>query len=267
MDLSWIHFTILVISGLFVGFINTLAGGGTIISLSVFMLFGLDPVMANGTNRVAVLLQNTTAVANFAGKKMIDWAKSLRLAIPVILGSMVGTLLVSVIPTTFFNYIFGVVIFLFAIMLLVKPERWLHEKAQLIRKPLRFGHYFVFFLIGIYAGFIHIGVGYMILFMLIWGTGNELVKANAIKNFLVLAYIPFSIAIFAWQGNICWTYGLIHSIGNIIGAQIGSMIAIKKGAGFIRWIMLALILFVILQLFGIIDPTSLSEWLLENSNK
>jgi len=261
MDLTWIHFVILIISGLLVGFINTLAGGGAIISLSVFMFFGLDPITANGTNRVAVLMQNTTAVINFGRKKLIDWHKASKFVVPVVLGAIVGTIFANIITNTYFNLIFGIVIIFFTIMLIVNPDRWLNEKKDLIDKPIRFWHRFLFFLIGIYAGFIHIGVGYLFLFMLILGTGNELLKANAMKNFLVLVYIPFSIAIFAIQGNINWTYGLIHSIGNIMGAYIGSMIAIKRGAGFIRWIMIALTFLVILQLLGIIDPTSISEWI------
>lgn len=261
MDLTWIHALMLIISGLFVGFINTLAGGGTIISLSVFMFFGLPPVVANGTNRVAVLLQNMTAVINFSRKKMIDWNKALRLAIPIIPGAVLGAFLANLISNTYFNYIFGIVVIVFAILLLVKPDKWLKEQENLIRKPLRFWHYMIFFLIGIYGGFIHVAVGYMILFALIIGTGNELLKANAIKNFLVLVYIPFSLAVFAFEGNVNWTYGLIHAIGNIIGAQVGALIAIKKGAPFIRYMMLILLAVVILQLFGVLDPEAIAVWL------
>jgi len=261
MELTWVHFVILIISGLVVGFINTLAGGGAIISLSVFMLFGLDPITANGTNRVAVLMQNTTAVINFAGKKLIDWHKGFKIAISVILGAITGTVFANIMTIPYFKFIFGIIIIFFTIMLIINPNRWLHEKENLVNKPLRLWHHFLFFLIGIYAGFVHVGVGYFFLFMLILGMGNELVKANAMKNFLVLTYIPFSIAIFAIQGNINWTYGLIHSIGNIIGAQIGSLMAIKRGAGFIRWIMIILTFFVVLQLFGVINPITIWEWI------
>ena len=265
MDLTWIHFVVLIASGLLVGFINTLAGGGTIISLSVFMLFGLDPVTANGTNRIAVLMQNTTAVVNFSRKKLIDWTKAFKFTTSIILGAIVGTIFANIVSTNYFNVIFGIGIILFTILFIIEPYHRLKEKENLKDKPLRFWHHLVFFLIGIYAGFIHVGVGYFILFMLTLGTGNELVKANAMKNFLVLVYIPFSIVIFAIQGNINWTYGLIHSIGNIIGAQIGSMVAIRRGAGFIRWVMIVLVFLIVLQLFGVIDPSSISEWLAKNN--
>jgi uncharacterized protein len=261
MDLTWIHVVILVCSGLVVGFINTLAGGGTIISLSVFMFFGLPPVMANGTNRIAVLLQNITAVANFSKKKMIDWNKALRLAVPITLGGVAGAFFANIISNVFFNYFFGFVIVLVGITLIFNPKRWLNEKENLVRKALKWWHYLLFFFIGIYGGFIHVGIGYLIMGSLVLGTGNELTKANAIKNFLVLSYIPLSLVIFAVQGNVNWEYGLIHGIGNIAGAQIASSIKFKHSGNLIRYIMIALIIVVILQLFQVINPQILSDWL------
>lgn len=261
MDLTWIHFAILIISGIIVGFINTLAGGGTIISLSVFMFFGLPPLVANGTNRIAILLQNITAVANFAGKKLIDWKRASLLALPIILGAMTGASMAKIVTNDIFKYIFGVVILFMGVMLVLKPDRWLKGKENLLNNPIRWWHYLIMFIIGIYGGFIHIGIGYIFLAFLVLLSGYDLVRANAMKNFLVLAYIPFSLVVFALNGHVNWTFGLIHSIGNIIGAQIGSMIAIKKGAALIRYIMLLLMIIVILQLFGVISPTAISEWM------
>ncbi|MEG1556131.1 MAG: sulfite exporter TauE/SafE family protein [Bacteroidales bacterium] len=229
MDLSWIHVIVLICSGLLVGFINTLAGGGTIISLSVFMFFGLPPMVANGTNRIAVMLQNTTAVINFQRKKIIDWNKGLHLMVPIILGAVLGALFANQVSNTIFNYAFAVIAFLVGVTIIFKPDRWLKEKENLVHAPLRIWHYLLFFVIGIYGGFMHVGIGYMILAGLVLGTGNELIKANALKNLLVLSYVPFSLIVFAIQGNVCWSYGLIHAIGNIIGAQIAAQFAIKKG--------------------------------------
>lgn len=259
MDLSWVHVCVLILSGLLVGFINTLAGGGTIISLSVFMFFGLPPIVANGTNRIAVLLQNITAVINFQRKKLIDWYKALHLALPIIIGSILGALLANVISNNFFRYFFAVVVVAVGATVILKPDRWLKEKEQLVHKPLNLWHYLLFFVIGLYGGFMHVGVGYMILAGLVLGTGNELVKANAIKNFLVLSYIPFSLLVFALEGNVCWTYGLIHSIGNIIGAQIASQMAVTKGGKLIRYIMIVLMVVVVLQLLGVISPHTIIQ--------
>ena len=254
MELTWISIIILICSGILVGFINTLAGGGTVISLSVFMFFGLPPLVANGTNRIAIIFQNATAVAYFQKNKLIDWQKIFRFAVPVITGSLTGAAIAGVISNKLFLYIFAGVVILFGIAMLFNPDRFIHEKKDLVKRKVSVLQYFIYFLIGIYGGFVHVGIGYMFLAALVLMNGYDLLKANVFKNVLVLCYVPFSVFVFALQGNICWTYGLVHAIGNIIGAWLAARLAIKKGAPFIRYIMLILIVIVILQMFGIITP-------------
>jgi uncharacterized membrane protein YfcA len=106
--------------------------------------------------------------------------------------------------------------------------------------------------LGVYGGFVHVGIGYLFLAVLVLINGYNLLKANILKNVLVLFYVPFSLLVYVAQGNVCWSYGLIHAIGNIIGAWLAAQLAIKKGAGFIRYILIILIGIVILQLFGVI---------------
>lgn len=255
---SWWQVAILICSGLIVGFVNTLAGGGTILSVSIFMLFGLPPTVANGTNRIAVVLQNMTAVYNFGRNKIIDWQRGWRLAIPTALGAVAGAIAANYISNEHFTTVFGFVAIMVAIMLIVNPKRWLKGNMQMLEKPIRWWNYPLFFAIGIYGGFIHVGVGYFLITALVFGTGHELLKSNTLKNLLVLAYVPLSLIVFAISGNVCWTFGLVHAVGNIIGAEVASRLAIKKGAKLIRYIMIAIIAVVILQLFGIIDTQSLS---------
>jgi len=251
MELTWISIIILICSGILVGFINTLAGGGTVISLSVFMFFGLSPLVANGTNRIAIVFQNATAVAYFQKNKLIDWRKIIHFAIPVILGSLTGAAIAGLISNKLFLYIFAGVVILFGIAMLFNPDRFIHERTDLIESKISVLQYFIYFLIGIYGGFVHVGIGYIFLAALVLMNGYDLLKANVLKNVLVLCYVPFSVFVFALQGNICWSYGLIHAVGNIIGAWLAAHLAIKKGVPFIRYIVLVLIVIVILQMFGV----------------
>ena len=101
--MSWLVITALIVSGIFVGFINTLAGGGTIISLSLFMFLGLPANIANGTNRVAVILQNLTSVSEFRRKKVLDFKKGNKLAIPTMVGAVVGAQIASDINEAIFR--------------------------------------------------------------------------------------------------------------------------------------------------------------------
>lgn len=253
MDLTWVHIIILIISGLIVGFINTIAGGGTIVSLSVLMFLGLPPVVANGTNRVAIIAQNITAVANFHRKKLIDWKKSFKLAMPVLLGTFIGAIIGNHISNDFFKYVFGFIAIFFAVSLVFQPDRWIKGKESLMRKKVSPAMYILFFFIGIYGGFIHVGIGYFFLASLVLGAGYDLLRANAMKNLLVLLYVPVSLLIFAKAGNVNWTYGCIHAIGNVIGAQLAVHFAVRKGARFVRYIMIFLVFIVILQFFGLIN--------------
>jgi len=252
MELTWISIIILICSGFIVGFINTLAGGGTVVSLSVFMFLGLPPMVANGTNRIAIVFQNTTAVTYFQKNKLIDWQKIKHFAIPIILGSITGAAIAGYISNRWFQYIFAGMVILFGISMICNPDRYIHERPGLVDRKVSSLQHIVFFLLGIYGGFVHVGIGYLLLAVLVLINGYDLLKANVLKNVFVLCSVPFSLLIYALQGNVCWSFGLVHAIGNIIGAGIAARLAIKKGAPFIRYIVLALIGIVILQLLGVI---------------
>ena len=252
MELTWISIIILICSGIIVGFINTLAGGGTVVSMSVFMFLGLPPLVANGTNRIAIVFQNMTAVAYFHKNKLIDWHKILQLAVPLVVGSLTGALLAGYISNKWFQYVFAGVVILFGVSMLVNPNKYIYEKIHLVNKKPSPIQYLIFFFLGIYGGFVHVGIGYLLLAVLVLINGYDLLKANVLKNVLVLCYVPFSLIVYALQGNVYWGFGLVHAIGNIIGAGLAARLAIKKGAPFIRYILLILIVIVILQLVGVI---------------
>ncbi len=251
--MTWIEVVALIISGLFVGFINTLAGGGTIISLTVLMLFGLSPSVANGTNRVAVLIQNIVAVRNFSQQKLIDTKKGIYYGIPTLIGSILGASIVINLNEKIIEYCFGGVMLMMLFFLIRNPKKWLINNEELLKKPYSLKMIIIFFLIGIYGGFIHVGVGYFILMGFVFGVGFDLLRSNAMKNFLVLIYVPFTLIIFIINNQVRWDYGLIHSIGNIIGAYIASKWAIEWGANFVKWVMIVIIFLSSLQMFGIID--------------
>jgi hypothetical protein len=254
MEITLTTGILLIISGIMVGFINTLAGGGTVISISLFMFLGLPPVVANGTNRIPIIFQTLTAVILYQRKKLIDWKKGIILSIPIILGNLTGAFLAGILPGKIFSYIFAGIVLLFGVSMIFDPNRWIHENKELQIKPVTILQYITFFFLGIYGGFAHVGIGYMYLGMLVLVSGYDLLKANVLKIVFVMMSVPFSLAIFASQGHVDWGAGLIHAIGNIIGAAIGVRFAIKKNINFIRYIVLSLVALVILQLLGIVTP-------------
>ena len=211
MDLTLTTGILLIISGIMVGFINTLAGGGTVISISLFMFLGLPPVVANGTNRIPIIFQTLTAVFLYQKKKLIDWNKGIKLSIPIVLGNITGALLANVLPSKIFSYAFAVIVLLFGLSMIFDPNKWIHENKELQIKPVTIIQYLTYFFLGIYGGFAHVGIGYMYLGMLVLVSGYDLMKANVLKIVFVMLSVPFSLVVFAVASR-CWrVYSTIFS--------------------------------------------------------
>jgi len=253
---------ILIIAGVLVGFINTLAGGGSAISLAVLMMMGLSPTMANGTNRIAILLQNIVAIGSFKKQNVLDSRKSLLLSIPAVIGSLVGAWLAVDLDKDIFKNAIGIILLIMLFFMFFKPKHWTEENEKLINKALTWKQYLLFFAIGIYGGFIQVGVGYFLLASLVLGTGYELVKANAAKVLIVGMYMFFSIIVYIYHDLVSYIMGFTLAIGTMLGALLASRMAVKKGAGFVRWVMVFIIIFTSLHLFGVFY---LVFWILQYS--
>ncbi|MCB2220943.1 MAG: sulfite exporter TauE/SafE family protein [Bacteroidetes bacterium] len=251
--MTWIEAVILIVSGLLVGFINTLAGGGSIISLSILMFLGLPANIANGTNRVAIFIQNIAAVGSFRQQKVLDHRKGFWLAIPATLGSILGAWIAVDLDESIIEKAIAIVMLIMMIVILYKPQRWLKGKEDLQKRKVSFWQGLLFFAIGIYGGFLHMGVGYALLAGIVLGAGYDLVKANAIKVFIILIWSPVILIVFMINGQVNYLYGLILSIGNVLGALIASRLAVKQGAAFVRWVIIAVILLTAAHVFGLVD--------------
>jgi uncharacterized membrane protein YfcA len=251
MELSFTIIIILLVSGLIVGFINTLAGGGSAISLTVFMSLGLPVHVANGTNRVAILMQILSSSATFFRKGMLDVRFGLRLAIPATIGTVLGAQIAVTIDERIFHICLALVMVSVLVFTLL-GDRLLHRSGAAVRH-VRPVHYFVFFLIGIYCGYIFVGTGYIVLLSTMGMLHMGIVRSNVIKNFMILLAIPFSLAVFIINGDVNWVFGLVHGAGNMVGAFLASHYAIGWGTKFLRWFMVAVVLGCLADVVGLIS--------------
>jgi uncharacterized membrane protein YfcA len=242
---------LLIISGILVGFINTLAGGGSIVSLSVLMILGLPPGLANGTNRIGIAIQTFTAAANFKKQKVLPVKKALLLSIPAIAGSIIGSWIAVDINEDAFKTAIGIIMLVMMIFIVFNPQKYIYGRKDIIKKPLKPWVFIVFFFLGIYGGFLHMGIGYFLLATIVLGTGYDLVKANAMKVLIILIYTPFTLAVFIFNNQIDWSYGLLLSLGTVIGAFIASNMAVKKGVAFVKWVIIIVILTTSGEMFGL----------------
>jgi hypothetical protein len=251
--MGWFEIISLTIAGFLAGFINTLAGGGSVISLAMLMFLGLPATVANGTNRIAIAIQTLTATASFRHQKVLDTKKGFWLAVPAAIGSLLGAWIAVDINEEIFEKAVAVVMLFMLFAILYNPDKWIKEQKHLIEKKITIWQVLLFFVIGIYGGFIHVGIGYFLLAAIVLSAGYELVKANAIKVLIVLLYTPFTLVVFIFNGSVNWIYGLVMTVGNVLGAFIAARMAVSRGASFVKWVIVAVILVTSAHLFDLID--------------
>jgi uncharacterized membrane protein YfcA len=238
----------LILIGFIAGIINTLAGGGSLLTLPMLIFLGLPPTIANGTNRVAILIQNIFGTAGFKSKGVGAYPYSLYLGIAAMLGSILGAQIAVDIKGETFNKVLAVVMLLVVALMIFKPKSLQNLPERLTGRYLWFG-IVAFFFIGIYGGFIQAGTGFFILLALTSINRFSLVKSNAAKTVVVLIYTLAALAVFVYYDKVNWKYGLILSIGNAAGAWIGSRWSVKKGDGFIQILLFVVVIIMAFKLW------------------
>jgi len=128
-----------------------------------------------------------------------------------------------------------VALILVAASVLIRPARWVEGRERQVAEPLRS---IGFLAIGFYGGFVQAGVGFLLLAALVLGGGLDLVRGNAAKVVLVLAYTPIALFLFARAGQVDLRVGLVLSIGQMTGAWVAARLAVRKGASWVRWILI-----------------------------
>ncbi len=231
-------YLLLLIGGMFAGFVNVLAGGGSMVTIPLLNFAGLSINMANATNRVAIFLQNVISVSKFAKEGKIPYKRAMFLAIFSTLGAIVGAFFVINIDKVLLKRIIGLIFLALLVFTIRKPEIGTVEHS---RKPPLWISSLLFFLIGIYGGFIQAGVGFFLVYALVLVEGYDLVSANAMKVLIVLIYTLFALGMFILSGLVDWKLGLILAVGNMIGAYIGTVFAIFKGAGWVKWVLVIMV--------------------------
>lgn len=248
--MEWYIILAVIGVGFVAGFINTLAGSGSLLTLPLLMFLGLPANVANGTNRIAILLQNVVGVSSFKQQKVLNFKQGLWLGVPAIIGSIIGAqIAINLNEEIMRMAIGGVLVFMFFIIL-YKPDKWIKGRAGEVDAKPGILQMIIFFFIGIYGGFIQAGVGFFLLAGLVLGAGLDLVRANALKVFIVLLYTPLALVIFIIHNQVDYKLGLILAVGNMLGAFVGAKATVSWGPKFVRYILLIAILGSALKLFG-----------------
>jgi len=239
------YYLMLLGAGIFAGFINVTSGGGSLITLPLLILAGMPPVVANGTNRVAVLLQNIFASGNFRRHGRRDLRQGLLLGLAAVPGAIAGALTAVTLPEPVFKAILaGAIVLGLAVVVLHKPPALCGSK---LRNKWLLVLFFLF--IGFYGGLIQAGTGYLIIFCLTMTGGLGLAATNSLKVIIIAVYLIPSIIVFALGGNIEIIPGLVLAAGNSIGGVLGSNFSQKMSSGWIKLILAAALLGMTVKLF------------------
>jgi len=230
---------LLVLGGAGAGFVNTVAGAGSALTLPLLMLAGLDAGEANGTNRLMVLTQSASATLSFHARRVRPWSAATRTIPPVLAGAGLGALIAVNLPADALERIFGGVFLLLAVLMVARPSWLIPAERGGGPRPPGLGGHLSLFAVGLYGGALQAGVGIPLLLVLVRAVRVDLVAGNALKVLLVTVYIGLTLVIFAFGGQLRWAPGLLLAAGALVGSLLGASAAVKGGPRFIRWVIVA----------------------------
>jgi uncharacterized membrane protein YfcA len=243
---------LLFLVGLVAGTLNVIAGGGSLLTLPVMIFLGLPPTVANGTNRVAILIQNIGASWSFHSRGLISKEWLIVAVPPSVLGGILGTFAAVHVGDLAFQRILAVVLVAVAVWTIWRPIGSLpeHGSPPPPTGARRWGFVAAFFLIGVYGGFIQAGIGFLLL-AATSAAGLNLIRGNALKVTVVLGFTSVALVMFAWNGKIDWAMGLALAAGNFVGGLAGVRLQILKGHKWVRNVItVTIIIFAVRLLLG-----------------
>jgi len=239
MELSWWLWIAIPLAGAMAGFVNSMAGAGSLLTLPMLMLSGLPANVANGSNRIGILVQSLTSFWTYrhsgVGRGLNVWW----LVLPIVFGAVSGAVLAGHVASEVMGKIIAVVMLPMVALLFVKPEklrpkRW-HATPQEVF--CRFYFWIIVLALAFYGGFIQVGANFLILIVLTVVAGMDLLNANAIKLLIQLVFTISALPVYIYNGLIDWPLALLMAAGCMAGSWLGTRLAIKNGQKLVKIVM------------------------------
>ncbi|MEM9619137.1 MAG: sulfite exporter TauE/SafE family protein [Pseudomonadota bacterium] len=248
MEIELWKLALLFAAGVASGWINVLAGGGSILSVPIMVFLGVPGPVANGTNRIGIIAQNIASVTTFFHKGFSDFKLSASLAACASVGAFFGANVGVKLDGVWFERTLALIMLGILIIMMTgagqKPTQ-VNGKAR----NLVLGH-ILFIGAGFWGGFIQIGVGLIQIPILNRVMGLDLVRCNMHKVFIALVFSIVSLAVFAANVEIAWAFGFALAAGHFIGGWLGASSAVAKGEALIKRVFyLALVAMAVKLLF------------------
>lgn len=228
--------------------VDAIAGGGGLISLPALLLVGIPPHFALGTNKFASTAGSLNSSLTFARSGKI-YMSLVKWQIPfTLVGAALGVFSVLHVSSDFLNKVVPALILLVGLYTLFHKNLGLDNHFQgLTHRNLASGFLFAFAL-GFYDGFFGPGAGSFLIFLFIALYGFDFVTSSANAKVLNFVSNLVSLVLFAWNGKILYAYGIPMAIFMLLGSQVGTKLAIRKGASLVKPIFITMSLLVAAKL-------------------
>ncbi len=237
----------LMLVGVIAGFLNVLAGGGSLLTLPLLIFFGLPAATANGTNRVAIFCQNIFAITGFKRQGVFPIRLALLCTPPALLGSYLGANLAINVDEMLFRRLLAMIMVGVLLFMVFDPMKRFRSQERPMT-PMRTVVLIVsFFGVGVYGGFVQAGVGFLIITALLVH-GLDLVRINAVKVLVIFAFTAVALGVFIVHGQVDYVLGLSLAVGNSLGGWIATHYAVKKGHDWIKRFVIVTVLVFALRL-------------------
>ncbi len=250
MDYDFLSYFLLLFAGFIAGVVNTMAGGGAVFTLSVLLFFGMPVNVANGTNRLGILVQSLVGTYEFRQKGLLNFRKSIRFLVPSLIGAIIGASLAVDINQDLMEIIIGLLMTGVLFLIIFNPKRK-YKIGSETKKQNHLLNAVVFFGIGVYGGFVQAGIGIIILVALFRGANFTLLRGNAVKMLVIFLYTIPVFYIFIHNGQVDWIPAILLAVGQWLGTIFTSKYAVShpKANIIVRRVLIVMIGFSILKSF------------------
>ena len=242
-----VHVVLLLGGGFLAGIINTMAGGGSLLTVPLLVFADVPGNAANGTNRVGVFAGSLSASDAFRRLGVAGWSGIGRILAPTVAGALVGAVLISQLTDDGFERVFGLLMIPILALSLIKPDPdKLQNRPQW---PPRVAAV-VFFAVGIYGGSIQAGVG-LLLIVVLTRAGIDIVTTNHIKVIVTFVYTLFALPVFIINGDVLWLPAIVLAAGLGAGSVLGARITVAGGERAVRPVLVVSVIAMSGRLLGL----------------
>ncbi|RCV47657.1 TSUP family transporter [Marinitenerispora sediminis] len=249
MDLDVI--ALLLLAAVAAGWVDAVVGGGGLLMLPALLVAApTTPVAALlGTNKLVAVFGTASAAVAYARKVKLDPRVVWPTAGLALVGSGTGAALAGAISSDALRPIIMVVLLVVAAIVLLRPSLGAVVNPTLLTRRRIVAAVLVAGLgVAFYDGLIGPGTGTFLIIALTAVTGMDFVSASASAKVVNTATNVGAITVFAWNGDVLWLLGLGLAVGNVVGAQIGARMALRRGTGFVRVVLLVVVLALVVRL-------------------